>query len=67
MARLSRFEDHRYVGTRDDMCVYDCDDEDQFEILSRRVQEENLMNRKLLQGFGADSLPEARNRGYKPV
>ena len=24
MARLARFEDHRFVGTRDDMCVYDC-------------------------------------------
>ncbi len=67
MARLSRFEAHRYIGTRDDMCVYDCDDEDQFEILSKRVQEEDLMNRKLLQSFGADTLPEARNRGYRPL
>lgn len=49
------------------MCLYDCDDEDQFEMLTKRVQDENLMTRKLLQGFGPDSLPEARNRGYKPV
>ncbi len=67
MARLSRFEDHRFIGTRDDMCLYDCDDDDQFEMLSKRVQEEDLMSRKLLQGFGPDSLAEARNRGYRGV
>ena len=26
MARLKRFEDFRYVGVRDTMRVYDCDD-----------------------------------------
>src|SRR5690606_40742372 len=30
MARLKRFEDFRYVGVRDTMRVYDCDDPEQF-------------------------------------
>jgi len=66
MARLSRFEEHRFVGTRDDMRVYDCDDDDQFEELSDRVSEENLLGAKLLQTFAPDSIVDARNRGFRP-
>ncbi|NNF64771.1 MAG: hypothetical protein HKN07_10995 [Acidimicrobiia bacterium] len=64
MPRLKRFEDFRYVGTRDDMVVYDCDDPEEFGVLSSRVDGERLVDRKLVQVFGPDSLPEARNRGY---
>ncbi len=67
MARIARFEDHRFVGTRDDMRVYDCDDEDQFRLLADRVGEEGLMGQNLLQAFGPDSLAEARNRGYRSL
>jgi len=65
MARLSRFEEHRFVGTRDDMRVYDCDDDDQFDELSERVSEENLLETKLLQTFAPDSVVDARNRGFR--
>jgi len=66
MGRLRRFEHHRFVGTRDDMVVYDCDDEEQFSELGRRVADEDLVAQNLIQTFGPDVLPEARNRGFKP-
>lgn len=65
MARLRKFENHRYVGTRDDMVVYDCDDADEFDVLSRRVEDEALLDRNLLQAFAPDEVPEARNRGFR--
>lgn len=67
MSRLSRFEDYRFVGVRDTMRVYDCDDAEQFELLQGRVTEDGLLGRKLLQAFAPDSVDEARNRGFKPV
>ncbi len=66
MARLRQFPEHRYVGTRDDMVVYDCDDDAQFAALSERVAGEDLVQRKLVQAFAPDTLPEARNRGFRP-
>lgn len=66
MGRLSRFADYRYIGTRDTMQVYDCDDEAQFTELEQRVTEEDLVDRLLLQAFAPDSLDEARNRGFRP-
>ena len=66
MARLRQFPEHRYVGTRDDMVVYDCDDDDQFTELSQRFADEDLVQRKLVQSFAPDTLPEARNRGFTP-
>lgn len=66
MSRLSRFEEYRFVGTRDDMKIYDCDDAEQFEILRGRVEDEDLVGRKLLQSFAPDTDTEARNRGFRP-
>lgn len=66
MARLKRFDAFRFVGTRDDMVVYDCDNSEDFGTLSARVEGDRLVERKLVQVFGPDSLPEARNRGYNP-
>lgn len=65
MGRLRRFEQHRYVGTRDDMTVYDCDDEAQFAALEVRAVNEPLLEQNLLQTFGPDELAEARNRGFR--
>ncbi len=48
------------------MVVYDCDDEEQFSELGRRVADEDLVAQNLIQTFGPDVLPEARNRGFKP-
>ena len=65
MGRLRRFEDHRFVGTRDTMKVYDCDDDDQFTALDDRAGE--LDGRNLFQTFGPDTLTEAANRGFRPA
>lgn len=66
MARLRRFEEHRYVGARDTMVVYDTDDVAQAEELAARIEGDDLLMRDLLQTFGPDEIPEARNRGFKP-
>ena len=65
MARIRRFEEHRYVGTRDDMRVYDCDDPAQFAVLNDRVEAEGLIDAKTLQAFAPDDLSDARNRGFR--
>ena len=64
MPRLRAFPEQRYVGTRDDMRVYDCDDDDQFVALEARVEADELLDRRLLQSFAPDTLAEARNRGF---
>lgn len=67
MGRLRRFEEHRYIGTRDDMAVYDCDDEGQFAVLSARVASEDLFDRNLISAIAPDTPEEARNRGFRPA
>lgn len=64
MARLRRFEEHRFIGTRDDMTVHDCDIESVFTALQQRVREDDLLRRNLIQTFAPDTLAEARNRGF---
>ena len=64
MSRLSRFEAYRYVGVRDTMRVYDCDDETQFAELSARVDQEALVGNNQIQVFAPDDPVEARNRGF---
>lgn len=66
MGRLDRFAEYRFIGARDTMLAYDCDDEDQFAELRRRVDEEDLVDRLLVQSFAPDTLDEARNRGFRP-
>ncbi len=66
MSRLRRFEDHRFVGARDTMVVYDCDDDADYDELERRNEADDLFGRNLLQTFAPDQLPEARNRGFTP-
>lgn len=67
MARLARFEEHRYVGTRDDMWYYDCDDPEQFSALESRVEDEGLTSRTMLSTFGPDEPAQARNLGFSPA
>ena len=67
MSRLDRFNEHRFVGTRDDMRVYDCDDESLFARVEQRFADEGLLGRNLVQTFAPDSLAEARNRGFHPA
>jgi hypothetical protein len=66
MPRLRRFPDHRFVGTRDDMTVYDCDDGGDFEVLTERLEREDLVGLRLVSSFAPDTLAEARNRGFSP-
>ena len=49
------------------MRFYDCDDENQFAELSRRVDEEGLVGSDMVQVFAPDTPLEAMNRGYRPV
>lgn len=65
MSRLGRFEDYRYIGVRDTMRLYDCDESDQFEELQKRVDSEDLVGRTMLQSFAPDTPEEAANRGFK--
>ena len=67
MPRLRRLETLRFVGARDTMTVYDCDDPDQFALLEQRIESDDLLGRKLIQTYGPDTLAEARNRGFQPV
>jgi hypothetical protein len=67
VSRLARFDDYRFIGTKDTMRVYDSDDPDQLQELELRVTEEDLVARLLVQAFAPDTLDEARNRGFKPV
>jgi hypothetical protein len=67
MGRLKRFEEHRFIGTRDDMRVYDCDDEATTELLEERLAADSLLQLNLLQTFAPDTLAEARNRGFRPT
>lgn len=65
MGRLRRFEEYRYVGTRDTMVFYDCDDAEQFAELEERIDYDDLLTRNLLSSFGPDTPAEARNRGFR--
>ncbi len=65
MGRLRRFEDYRYVGARDTMIFYDCDEADQFEELEERIDADDLLRKNLLSSFGPDTPAEARNRGFQ--
>jgi len=64
MNRLKAFPHHRFVGVRDEMVVYDCDDTDDFAALEERAELEGLADQGMLSAFGPDTLAEARNRGF---
>lgn len=65
MGRLPAFDDHRFVGTRDDMSVFDCDDDAEFALLAALAEGDELVEKKGLQSFGPDTAAEARNRGFR--
>lgn len=67
MSRLRRFPENRWIGTRDDMVVYDCDSDSEFSALEARIDMEDVTGRLLVSTFGPDTLAEARNRGFSPV
>lgn len=67
MNRLNRFEQHRYVGIRKNMKVYDCDDEKQFESLNEYLKDYDYISLNLVQSFSPDNIDEAKNRGFRLI
>ena len=60
MERPTRFEEHRYVGDKRTQVVYDLDADDvDADIIAELMKAETFLC------FGPDTLPEARNRGYR--
>ena len=57
MERPTRFEHNRWVGDKRNQVVHDLDHCDEDAITE-------LMEARTYLGFGPDTLPEARNRGY---
>ena len=66
MSRLKRFEDHRFIGDRLTMIVYDCEDAEQFQRLAS-LADDGMAQRNELQTFAPDELDEAANRGFRVV
>jgi hypothetical protein len=60
VTRPTRFEHNQYVGDKRNRLVHDLD------AATDDCAIDELMASELFASFGPDSLPEARNRGYKP-
>jgi len=61
MERPTRFPDHRWLGDKRTQYVYDLDDDaTDPEVVA------DIMEAEAFLAFGPDTLPEARNRGYRP-
>jgi hypothetical protein len=65
--RVRHFPDNRFIGRRDTMLVFDCDDQDQFESMARAASQLELDRKNLLQTFAPDTVFEAANRGFSPA
>ena len=59
MDHLARFEHNRYVGDKRDQVVHDIEACDAPQII------DDLLTAETFLCFGPDTLPEARNRGYR--
>jgi hypothetical protein len=61
MDRPSKFEHHRYLGDKRTQVVYDVDslDDADAHLIDELIEAEAALC------FGPDTLPEARNRGYR--
>ena len=59
MERPTKFEEHRYLGDKRNQVVYDLD------VCDRADAIDELMRAETFLCFAPDSLPEARNRGYR--
>jgi hypothetical protein len=62
--RLRRFPENRFIGRRDIMVVFDCDDREHFQELSQSAGDLGLEMRNALQAFAPDTIIEASNRGF---
>lgn len=59
MDRPTRVEDHRWIGDKRTQVVYDLDEVTDESVIHELISSENYLV------FGPDTLPEARNRGYR--
>ena len=59
MDRPKAFAEHRFIGDKRSQVVYDLDAEYPAEKILELVESEQVAT------FGPDTLPEARNRGYR--
>jgi hypothetical protein len=64
VSRPTRFEHYRYLGDKRSQVVYDLDLLDTSPEAASAV--DDLIASEQFAVFGPDSLPEARNRGYRP-
>ena len=60
MVRPPRFEHYRFLGDKRSLVVHDLDS------TAPSCQLEELMASEKFSAFAPDTLPEARNRGYRP-
>lgn len=61
MQRPKQFSEFRYIGDKRTQRVYDLDAEYDADVIDELVGSEQVAT------FGPDTLPEARNRGYRLV
>lgn len=59
MDRPKEYEEHRFIGDKRTQVVYDLDDMLDEDVISELVASQQVAT------FGPDTLPEARNRGYR--
>lgn len=59
MERPTRVEGHRWLGDKRNQKVYDLDDVTDEGVIDELIESEQYLV------FGPDTLPEARNRGYR--
>ena len=59
MERPTRFEHHQWVGDKRVQVAHDVDACTEPEVINELLEAETYL------AFGPDSLPEARNRGYR--
>lgn len=59
MDRPKNYVEHRFIGDKRTQIVYDLDAAEDEAVIAELVESEQVAT------FGPDSLPEARNRGYR--
>jgi hypothetical protein len=59
MDRPKHYAEHRFIGDKRTQVVYDLDVDNDADMISELVVSEQVAT------FGPDTLPEARNRGYR--
>ena len=64
MARPTRFEHHKYMGDKRTLIVYDLDRYNEDPAVTAAV--DDVLVAETFLAFGPDTIPEARNRGYRP-